>query len=483
MRKFFLILLLACLMIPAAHAQEERTEYRVNMLQMDAATYQVHCEVDFTNPSEAPMTGVMFTLYANQLRRETSLVAENGMLEAMFPGGYAPGGVEFGNVTVNGEAADWGMQGENELFLRVGCDLQPGERATFGFDYYLLIIGSRGDLGFAEKDIRLSGFLPTVALWEADEFIVNPASAVARYAVYEPADYSVELTVSDKYTVASAGVQQKGEAAQGMRTWRIEAPGVREFALAMSAEYREQTVTSAMGTQVRLLGWDKSGVKRAAETAEAAIDLLETWFGKAPYAQITLAQAELVTDGAAYGGLILIPQERYAGKQKIALEHDVVAGLAQQYFGMAAGNDPAQAPWLSVSVPEMLYYQYIEAREGYDNMLGQLNEDCLSALVMTLPGGYSVDSPLAAFYDSADFEIVVRHRGAAALYQIREGMGTENFLAGLREFYEVYNGRIAGLQEFVSAFNAVSDRAWDMLIVDWFYTIDEYQGTTTSFFQ
>ena len=102
---------------------------------------------------------------------------------------------------------------------------------------------------------------------------------------------------------------------------------------------------------------------------------------------------------------------------------------------------------------------------------------------MTLPGNFSVDVPLTAFVDSYDYEIVVRHRGAAALYQIREAMGNETYLAGLQEFYARHNGGFAGLQDFVQALNAAARREYDLLIVDWFYTISEYQGLTITYFE
>jgi hypothetical protein len=365
----------------------------------------------------------------------------------------------------------------------VGCNLAPGETAVFGFDYRMLIIGSLGEIGYSEKDVRLSGFLPGVAVWDDDEFVVNAASAIDRYAYHEIADYEIDLVAGDEFVPACAGDVVRGESAQGCTAWHISAAAVRDFALTLSAQYEERTVESAMGTQVVLLAWDKAGNKRAAETAKAAVDLLETWFGPAQQRRIVIAEADLVSDGRGYSGLILIPQQRYNGAQKLQLERDVVFYLAQQYFGIGAGNDPVQAPWLGVSVPEMLYYQYIEAREGRENMLGQLNEDCLSALVMTLPGNFSVDVPLTAFVDGYDYDVVVRHRGAAAMYQIREGMSTDTFLAGLKEFYQRHNGGFAGLQDFVAAFNAMAQREYDLLIVDWLYTISDYQGLSISYFE
>ena len=75
------------------------------------------------------------------------------------------------------------------------------------------------------------------------------------------------------------------------------------------------------------------------------------------------------------------------------------------------------------------------------------------------------------------------HRGAAALYQIREGMGEDAFIAGLANFYRKWNGKIAGLKQFVEAFNEAGGREYDLLIVDWLYTIDDYQGVLIDWFE
>lgn len=467
----------------AEAAEPSPAQYRVSALQLDSATWQIHCEITYTNATGNALTGVLFSMYANQLRRESALVAEADALEAMYPAGYAPGGVEFSRITVNGEAADWGMQGEQEMFLRVGCALRPGETAVFGFDYALLLIQSRGYIGYSEDDVRLTGFLPGLAVWEDTEFYVNAASAIDRYAYQEASDYVLDVTAEDWYELAAPGDVTAGEAQNGYRTWRVEAQGVREFALTLSGKYRTQRVTSEMGTQIFVKGSDRAGVRQAARAAQSAIDQLEAWLGKAPYEQITIAQADLVTAGRGFGGLIWIPAERFARGGRDGLEHDVTYFLAQQFFGQGAGNDPVQAPWLSAAVPEFLYYMCIEARQGRDAMLSRLNADCLPSLLATMPGGYEVDASLTAFSSRADYETIVIHRGAAALYQIREAMGAEVFTAGLANFYRQWNGKIAGLKQFVEAFNEAGGREYDRLIVDWLYTIDDYQGVMIDWFE
>jgi hypothetical protein len=67
------------------------------------------------------------------------------MIDA-YPDGFAAGGVELHSVDFNGAAADWGAQGTDEATLRVACDLAPGLKGTFRFEYELILPGALGPI-------------------------------------------------------------------------------------------------------------------------------------------------------------------------------------------------------------------------------------------------------------------------------------------------------------------------------------------------
>jgi hypothetical protein len=92
--------------------------------------------VTYVNRTGKNLSYVMFNVYANAYRRMMTLPFEDDKLNRAFPAGYAPGGADFMNVSINGEPADWGMSGTGEQFMRVSCDIAPGESAEFGFDFF-----------------------------------------------------------------------------------------------------------------------------------------------------------------------------------------------------------------------------------------------------------------------------------------------------------------------------------------------------------
>ena len=104
-------------------------------------------------------------------RRQTALMYEGDVWQDVFPLGNAPGGIEFSRILVDGEAADWGMMGEEELFLRVACDLEAGQMCEFTFEYTLLLTQNAASLGVGEMGWRLRGFYLQPLKYEYGEFV------------------------------------------------------------------------------------------------------------------------------------------------------------------------------------------------------------------------------------------------------------------------------------------------------------------------
>ena len=151
----------------------------------------------------------MFCVYANALRRSDALPVESERLDDAFPAGYAPGGIDFMSVKVNGEKAQWGIQGSSELFLRVECALEPLESALFTFEYYLLLPVFSGEIGAGDLTWRLTGFYPAAAVWDEynGDFSLNGCTAMGDPLYSESADYYVTLSLPETYALAAMCVR------------------------------------------------------------------------------------------------------------------------------------------------------------------------------------------------------------------------------------------------------------------------------------
>jgi hypothetical protein len=207
------LLLLAGVVFSSVYALAESSEVTSDRYDLaidvlfDEQVVRVTQTIDYTNRTGQALEQMYFCVYANILRRQTDIPVESDRFDDAFPQGYAPGGVDFMNVEFNGERAEWGIQGDSELFLRVACDLEDGERGQFRFDFYVLLPEYSGAMGTGDLTWRLTNFYPVAAVWDEylEDFPLSGYTAVNEPLHSECAEYHITLSLPETYHLASAG--------------------------------------------------------------------------------------------------------------------------------------------------------------------------------------------------------------------------------------------------------------------------------------
>ena len=430
----------------------------------------------FTNRAAAPLRDVVFYAAGNMFRRESSLMYEAGDLETVFFAGYAPGGIDLLSVRVNGEAADYGFQGDDELYLRVECGLEPGETGLFEFEYNLLLLRCGAFMGIGDTDVRLSAFcfIPGVYDEEYGEFTVNRPLPHARWLYTGAADYVVTLTLPQGFALCATGEQSVERIDGDARVWRVTAENVRELALSFGRRYRESAGETASGVRVRVLENVRGGGRRALNAAIRAIEQCEAWFGAFPVAELDIAQSDYSLGALGFPGVIWLPGALLERGGAEELARQLRVGVARQYFGFDAFVNPTANAWLSDSVCEYLACLMLEAEEGHEALVSLANREWASALQLTLPGGLNVTSD-ASLFDGYAYDVVVRARGAVVFHELREAMGVDALLEGLAIFHDMgKDGRALTAVDLVDALNQATGGDWKAFLTDTVYNIDEY---------
>jgi aminopeptidase N len=128
------------------------------------------------------------------------------------------------------------------------------------------------------------------------------------------------------------------------------------------------------------------------------------------------------------------------------LEQTIAHETAHQWWAMAVGSDAQRAPWVDESLTNYSAMIYFEDRYG--------KEKAAQMLELHLKGTYSTgrmmggaDAPVnlstAAYENNLQYGAVVYGKGALFYDALRKLIGNENFFAGLRAYYQKYNGEIA----------------------------------------
>ena len=138
---------------------------------------------------------------------------------------------------------------------------------------------------------------------------------------------------------------------------------------------------------------------------------------------------------------------------------------------------------MSDAVCEYLSYLMIEELDGRNAFLKSINSDWVDSLQLTIPGGLTVTSD-AGLFDEKEYEIVVRRRGAVVMHELRNAMGREEMLAGLKHFYEMgKDGHTLSELELVDAFDTVSGGSWESFLTDWVFNVGDYVNQNIDWFE
>ena len=441
--------------------------------------------LEYTNRTGEPLDEMLFNVYMNVLRRQAASPVEADAFNDAFPEGYAPGGVDFMSVRVNEEEAQWGVQGENELFMRVECHMEPGETVRFRFDFYVLLPIYSGAMGIGDLTWRLVNFYPVAAAWDEylHDFPLDAYTAMNEPLTADAADYRVSLSLPETYHLAAPGQITQTPDGEGMISYEIEAGGVREMALIFSRKTFERTAKTESGTTIRVLANTSSAAERIRAAALPAMNWLEEQFGAYPWETLTLMETEYLYDGLSHPGVIQVSDGLTGLLDGDNLENAVVGLCCRQYFGAIVGNRKNASPWLSEAIPSFVSLLYFEAKNGYNEFMQRLNRLVLPALSVTIPGGLTVDSESERFTSRMEFDVVVTCRGAAVLYLMRDAMGAEAFMQGLRKYVSDAWLSRATATDFLAAMNEVSGRRWDEYLYGQMHTIDDYVGIGLEWFE
>ena len=432
----------------------------------------------YTNPSDRSLDRVLFYMPANLLRRQSALPYEDDALLRAFPAGYLPGGADLTAVRANGEAADWGFQGDSEIYLRVACSLAPGARCVFEFDYYLLLTENAAFLGISDVAWRLSGFYFSPASLDEDgAFILNAAQGHARYVDSPAMDFEAQIALPDLYLLAATGAEESVPQGEHSLLWTVRAENTHDFALCFGRRFREYRAETDSGAALRLLTNVRGAADRVLSLAKAAVDDCEALFGPLPFRQLDFVQAGYAPGALSQTACLWLPEDLLRGDEG-ALAQAIRFFVAQQYFGFRAYARPASDAWLSDSICEYLSYLLLEEEAGYDAYLAALNAGVVDALQMTIPGGLTVTSD-AALFTAKEYEIVVKDRGAAVFHELRTAMGRDALVAGLRFFYEKGSaGAVLTEMDLVDSLDAASGKHWEKFLTDWVFNIGDYVNQT-----
>lgn len=318
----------------------------------------------------------------------------------------------------------------------------------------------------------------------------------------------LRVTVPAGYRVVGSGIPAGAEphaAGAGAQTFRFEAPQpVRYLSIVVSRLQPVEDATLAVeiplstvrpaatlqleaGGQLRVVppGIPPIGSRntvrlrveanrrqdaRAAHAATDAAAILRFYaglMGDVPYDTFTLAVVEARTPGGHSPGYFAVlhqppPASPFVYRTDPASFHDypeffLAHELAHQWWGQAVGWKNYHEQWISEGISQYFAALFARERHGdriFRSMLRSLRrwtEDARDEGPVSL--GYRLGHLRD---DSRVFRAVVYNKGALVLHLLRQFIGDEAFLQGLRAFYATHRFSKAGTSDLRAAMSEAS---------------------------
>jgi hypothetical protein len=376
------------------------------------------------------------------------------------------GAFRLWEVSADGQPAIPSLNG-TVLEVPLPALLEPGARAEVRLAYQLSVPRKPGRLSAGTRVLTLGNWFPTLAPHRGD-WDRHQYTDVGDAFVTEVADFDVQLSTSIPVVVAASGrvLEQNGA------SFRLEALGVRDFALSLSPDY-VIAETSVGGAVVRAYTFSQRRSQIFADSAAKFLGWYSHRFGTYPYAGLSVAEVELPSgwSGMEYPTLIFLSSAEVGTPSPFEGSFtDVLIGheTAHQWFYSLVGNDQVLDPWLDEAFAQYLPYYYY--RDASPALFSTLWNGHLSGLDgrISAAGGRPVNASVYDFPDDGPYFTTVYGQGARFLDELRQTMGDTAFEAAIADQLTTFADKLTSPRAVLDLFQRHSPTNLNPLISRYF---------------
>jgi hypothetical protein len=451
---------------------EVRTETSAAM-----SGYEIEATLD---PTAGTIGG---TVRVHFINRATATLRE--VYFRLFPNAsyYGDGGLTVSAAYVDGAAVSPTLEVE-ETALRVPLPTPLAPRGAVAIDLTFLTTvprDSTGSYGIFNHDAAdgtwvLADWHPILAVYEDDSgWRIDPPTAFGDPTYSDSALYDVTLTAPADVTVVASGVSAGDERRGASAVHHFVAGPAREFTLVADDDY---TAASAAVNGTTITVYTEPGEatagKAALDVAVRALGLFGRRFGAYPFAELDLVQTHL--DGAlavSWSGLVFLDGPGLLGgyltSDPAGFKTVVAHEISHLWWGGGVGSNSNDHTFLNEGLATVSAMIYQEETASADVAASQLNAWVIrQARALLASGDTVVDQPLRDDQDAVTQSEAFYAKAALGFFAIRQKIGAEAFDAGLQDYAEAYQFRIAGPDDLRASFEKASGQNLDDLWRHWF---------------
>jgi len=436
----------------------ERNIYDIKAIFDGQNKFQVEMNFTYVNNTLDTQQELYFHLYPNMFSSSKRIPFFKADFYRAFPQGFSLGGLAIKEVKQDGKDVAWSMTQEDQiLHVPLGNPVNPKEISNIYMQFELIVPKARFRFGYQtfgndKMTMSLGNWYPILAVYKDGKWSLDNHQAVGDCTYSDIADYTVSFTVpSDDFTVAASGVLKESYLSSEGYVYVYSIDKIRDFAAAISNNYETASeeidgikITSYFHPE------DKRGGFMALNVAKYALGIFNEAFGKYPYPELKIAEANYYPGGMEFPTFIMMDSAKYKedNLSNTSLERSAAHEVAHQWWYNLVGNDQINEPWLDEGITEFSTAYYFEKRYGEPGRESYFSRQVDTTVNFIKNNPRHMLDPLYLFKSHSEYFAEVYVSGVLFYEDMRSRIGEENLLDFFRSYLETFMYKNVSLEEF-----------------------------------
>lgn len=436
------------------------TEYIANLTyQENDHTVMGNLLVNYVNNSNSTLDYIKFNIYANAFREGSQQnVISLSKYNDCYYNGKSYGGIEINKVYINNTELNYSICGVDNNILKVNLlsNLQPEKSTSFSLDIKITLPNISHRFGYGKNTINLGNFLPTACVFENGNWKEIEYQSNGDPFYSEVANYQINLTYNKDFVLASSGVCIQTEENENNKTSHLVGKAIRDFAIVLSKKF---SVVSKMVNNIKVnyFYYDDNNFEQSLNTSCRAIQTFSDLFGKYPYEEISVVQANFCIGGMEFPNIVLIGDEIDDYDEYCYV---IVHEIAHQWWYGVVGNNQTDYAWLDEGLAEYSSALFYKKNTGYnytyEKLISKANTtlNIYQQVYTKIFGGAdtTMNRSLKDYYNETEYVYTAYIKGFLLFDSLSDLISEKVVVKCLKNYYTTYGFKISTPAHLIASF-------------------------------
>lgn len=461
MKKFisFLLIICAAAVMPTFAACENESanisKYEIFAIYDGESTLNGTVDFTYYNNTDNEIGDLKFNLYGNAFREDATYrpVSQSYANKAYYAG------ASYGSMTVEGveNCSAWNIGGDDENLLTVTLvtPVYPEQTVNVKIAYTLNLAAVNHRTGITQNTVNLGNFYPVLCAYSRDGFIECPYYYCGDPFLSECADYKVTIDMPPEYTAAASGLLVEETTAANRKKCTYTLESARDFAIVLSDKF-EVVTNSVNGVTVNYYYYTDTNPQVSLKAACDSLSYFSDTFGNYVYPVLSVVQTGFCYGGMEYPALTMISDTLDSDTNVYTIVHE----NAHQWWYAMVGSNQLTSAWQDEGLAEYSALMFFENNPAYaftrTGLIGTATKSYRAFFTVYNQifgeADTSMNRNLSEYESEYEYSNIAYNKGLILFDTLRQSIGDEKFIAGLRSYYENNLYKIAAYEDLVGCF-------------------------------